>query len=216
MIYFRFYRYSRLFLLIVGCFLINSSLLEAQFGWGATVNHELYHRFTNPEDTTGFSRSAGSALLNFGVGPKFWYGGKKFSVSAEATANIGFFGLSLNEYKGLGTASVPILVKFNFDGLSTLDRDGLLGFHFGGGIQYSKTEIFGLTDEYKALGVTRDWFKTFVIQAGYGFGLSGFALSGYLRIGHNPEVKSTVMILGMQYDFNMPMLRKITTPESSL
>lgn len=212
-------KYSSLsinFCLILILIQFSKTQLKSQFGWGGTFNHELYHRYTNPKDSTEFSRSAGSVLLNFGIGPKFWFGGKKFSVSAEATANIGLLGLALRDYKGLGTASVPILVKFNFNGLSTLERDGLLGFYFGGGIQYSRTELYGLKEKFKTAGVVRDWFRTYVVQAGYGFGLSGFALSGYLRIGHDPDVKSTVLILGMQYDFNVPMLRKITTPESSL
>ena len=44
------------------------------------------------------------------------------------------------------------MAKLNFNGLSGLDREGRLGFSVGGGIQYSKTELYGLDDSYASQG----------------------------------------------------------------
>jgi hypothetical protein len=187
-----------------------------QFGYGITMNNDIYHRYTNPLDSTGASRSAGSALLNLSVGPKIWIGGPKFSISAEAQAGIGFLGLALKDYKGLGTASFPILVKLNFKGLSSFEKEGMTGFSIGGGIQYSKTELYGLSDKFESKGVERKLFKTYVVQAGYGFGLSGFAVSGFLKYGWNADTKANLATLGIQWDFNLPMTNKISNPTNEL
>jgi hypothetical protein len=196
------------------CFITVAYALNAQFGYGLTATNDLYHRYSNPKDGIA-SPSAGSAILNLGVGPKIWIGSRKVTFSAEALANIGFLGLASKDYKGLGTVSYPIMGKLNFNGLSGLDKEGQLGFSIGGGIQYAKTELFGLSDEYKAKGVKRSLFKTYIAQAGYGFGLSGFAVQGFLRYGWNKEKANTYSV-GIQWDFNYKQLQKISNPESSL
>ena len=195
--------------------LLYVAVVTAQFGYGLTASNDIYHRYSNPKDGIA-SPSAGSLLLNLAAGPKIWVGNSKFSVSGEAQASIGLLGLSLGDYKGLGTVSFPLMVKLNFKGLSTFDREGKMGYSIGGGIQYSKTELYKLSDEFATRGVDRSLFKTYIIQAGYGFGISGFGLQGYLRYGFNPDEKSNVMHIGIQYDFNRPMLKKITSPESEL
>lgn len=198
-------------LLLLLSFAINA---KAQFGYGVTVISDIYHRYSNPSDGIA-GRSAGSAILNIGAGPKIWIGGRKMSFSAEAAANIGFLGLALKDYKGLGTVSYPIMGKLNFNGLSGLDKEGQLGLSIGGGIQYSKTELYGLSDEYTALGVKRPLFKTYIAQVGYGFGLSGFGAQGFIKYGWNKE-KANVLSIGIQWDFNLKQLKKISSPESSL
>ena len=204
--------------LLIFCFFI--SVIQnhsAQVGYGFTVTNDLYHRMVNPKEVgVNASRSAGSFLLNLGVGPKIWFGNPKFSFSLEAQASLGFLGLSAGDYKGLGTAAFPILGKFNFKGLSTFDREGKLGFSLGGGVQYNRTEVYGLTRKFQNEGVTRSFFTTYIVQAGYGFGISGFTIQGFLRLGYNPDTKANVGHFGIQYDFNTPMLKKITSPESEL
>ncbi len=188
-----------------------------QFGYGFTASNDLYHRYVNPKVTgDNTSRASGSALLNLGIGPKIWIGGPKVSFSAEAQAVFGFLGVSASESKGLGTVAFPIMGKLNFKGLSTFDREGKMGFSIGGGVQYSKTEFYGVSDKFKAKGLTRDYFLTYVAQVGYGFGLSGFTAHGIARYGFNPDLESSTLNIGLQYDFNAPMLKKITNPESEL
>lgn len=198
-----------LFSLLLTCPII------AQFGYGLTASTDLYHRYVNPADGKS-NPAAGSAILNIGLGPKIWIGGKKISFSAEGQAVLGILGLSSSEYKGMGTMAFPILAKINFGGLSTFDREGKMGWSIGGGLQYNKTEFYGLQDEFAKKGVVRKYFTTYVIQGGYGFGLSGFTAHGIVRYGFNTDDKTSTLNIGLQYDFNTPMLKKITNPESEL
>lgn len=195
---------------------INVSIVHAQFGIGATVSNDIYNRYSNPEDGIA-ARSNGSFLLNLAVGPKIWIGGESFSVSAEAQANWGMLGLSLGDFKGLGNASFPIIGKLNFAGLSGLNKEGRFGFSIGGGIQYNKTEIYKLKNSFAEQGVTRDFYKTYIIQAGYGFGISGFCIQGFVRYGFNPDLDGANSFnFGLQYDFNIPKLKQISDPASEL
>lgn len=198
-------------ILLILSFLVCMQTAQAQFGIGLTASTDIYQLLQNPKaDDHG---TAGSALLNVGVGPKIWVGSKDFSVSAEGQAVLGIFGLSVKDYRGLGMASVPLMVKLNFAGLSGLDKEGRMGFSIGGGLQYSKTELYYTKDSFTG---DRDWFRTYIVQAGYGFGLSGFGLHGFARYGWNPDTEARNFHVGVQYDFNLPMLKKITAPESSL
>ena len=113
--------------LIVALLALFTNTLRAQVGYGFTLTNDLYHRYANPADGIA-SRSAGSAILNLGAGPKIWLGGQNMSLSLEAQACIGFLGLAVKDYKGLGTVSYPIMAKLNFNGLSGLYREGRLGF----------------------------------------------------------------------------------------
>ncbi|MBK9734446.1 MAG: hypothetical protein IPO92_05540 [Saprospiraceae bacterium] len=203
-------------LLIVSIIILFQISASGQFGYGFTASNDLYHRYVNPKDSSNTSRSSGSALLNLGLGPKIWIGNPKFSVSLEAQAVIGFLGFATKDYKGLGTVAFPLMAKLNFKGLSTFDREGKLGFSIGGGIQYNRTELYGLSSEFVQKGTIRTYFKTYVVQAGYGFGLSGFTAQGIVRYGFNSETNASSLNIGLQYDFNAPMLKKITNPDSEL
>lgn len=190
--------------------------LHAQIGYGFTASTDLYNRYVNPKDNIQ-SPSSGSALLNLGAGPKIWIGGKKFSFSAEGQAVLGFLSLSSKDYKGLGSIAFPVMGKLNFKGLSGFNSEGQTGFSIGGGIQWSKTEFFGLQDAAKTKGVVRDYFPTYVVQVGWGFGVSGFGLQGIARYGINPDDSSSnTLNIGIQYDFNLPLLKRIDNPESAL
>ena len=196
--------------------LVSFNLGVSQFGYGLTASNDIYHYYQNPADNTGESTSAGNALLNLGIGPKIWVGGEQFSISLEAQATIGLTSFSVKDYKGLGTTSFPIMAKFNFGGLSALDKEGKFGWSIGAGIQYSKTELYYLSDSFEANGGTRDLFKNYVGQIGYGFGMSGFSAHGFVRFGYDPDNKSKAFNLGIQYDFNLPKLKEISDPESEL
>jgi len=197
-------------------FLVSFSIGYSQFGIGLTASHDLYHYYQNPDDDLEESTSAGSALLNLGIGPKIWMGNNDFSISFEAQATIGLFGLSVKDYKGLGTTSFPIMAKFNFGGLSALDKEGKFGWSIGAGIQYSKTELYYVKGSFTEKGGQRDLFKTYIGQLGYGFGMSGFSAHGFIRFGYHPDNGARSFNVGIQYDFNIPKLRQITDPESEL
>ncbi|MBT8191167.1 MAG: hypothetical protein HKO89_01720 [Saprospiraceae bacterium] len=204
-------------LLILFLFALTSlTTMHAQTGIGLTISNDLYNRYVNPKDGIE-SPSNGSVLLNLAIGPKIWLGSESFSFSAEAQANWGILALSLADYKGLGSASFPIMGKFNFAGLSGLNKEGRFGFSIGGGIQFNKTEIYYQTNDFKEKGGERSFFKTYVIQAGYGFGISGFTMHGFVKYGFDPDVDGASNLhIGIQYDFNIPKLSKISDPASAL
>ncbi len=201
---------------LIGLFtLVFASTCVAQFGIGLTVSNDLYNRYQNPEDDIEYTGS-GSFLLNLGVGPKIWLGGEDFSISAEAQATIGLFGLAIKDFKGLGSASFPLIGRLNFGGLSGLNKEGKFGWSVGGGLQFNRTELYFVSGDFKDQGGTRELFKTYVGEFAYGFGLSGFTAAGVLRIGYNSETKANTVNLGLQYDFNIPKLKEIANPASAL
>ena len=77
--------------------------------------------------------------------------------------------------------SFPLLLKANFNGLSGLSKNKLIGFSIGGGIQYSKTELFGLSKKYQELD--RSFFPTYVGEIGIGGGVSGSSVVWNTRVG---------------------------------
>lgn len=184
----------------------------AQFGYGLTTKTGLYERWSNPEDDIS-SRSAGSALLNVGVGPKIWLGSSNFTVSIEASANLAPFAFSLSEFKGLGAASFPVIARLNFGGMSGLNKKGTIGLSVGGGWQWAKTELFGLKTKFEQEGVQRDFYKSFVGEVAAGFGMSGFTGYLFVRYGRNNDLGVKTFNLGIGYDFNVPTLKVLTDPE---
>jgi opacity protein-like surface antigen len=124
--------------------------------------------------------------------------------------------LDINDYKGLGMVSFPIIAHLNFGGLSALDKEGKFGWTIGGGIQYNKTELYYLNNGDEENGVTRDLFKTIVAEIGYGFGMTGFTIHPFIRYGWNPDNTANSFNFGIRYDFNIPKLRQISDPNSEL
>lgn len=185
--------------------------MHAQVGYGVTLKTELYSRYVNPESPNVVdepSTSAGSALLNLGIGPKLWFGGKNVSFSPEAAVVFSPFALSSKDYKGLGALSFPIMAKFHFLGMTNFNRDGKFGFALGAGIQYTRTELFGLQNSASDIGVERGYFKTYVVEADFGFGLSGFDLHGLVRYGFNKDSDANTLSIGIGYNFNIPCLKE--------
>ena len=192
------------------------STAYGQFGIGATMSNDIYNRYSNPRDGLAH-RANGSFLLNLGLGPKIWVGGENFSVSFEGQANIGFLGLAIPDYKGLGNLSFPLIAKLNFAGMSGLNKEGRFGLCLGGGVQYNRTELYYVQNSFEERGGTREYFKTYVIHAGYGFGISGFAVQAFVRYGFNPDLDGANSFnFGLQYDFNIPKLKQIDDPASRL
>ena len=109
-----------------------------------------------------------------------------------------------------------MMAKLNFNGLSGMDKEGRQGWYIGGGLQYFRTELYGLSDSAKSAGVERAMYPSYIGQFGYGFGLSGFVASGFIRAGYHPDNKSNFFAIGIQADFNRVMLKKIANAASQL
>ncbi len=199
-----------IYLLILGG---QSLLLNSQsVAWGFTLKNDLYTRYVNPSDGL-YSASAGSALINIGLGPKLWIGGDDFTVSPEVSFMYSPFALSSEDFKGMGAISFPAMVKFEFLGLSNKNKDGKFGFALGAGYQWSRTELYGLSRQYREDGVERSLFRTLIVEADVGFGISGFDIHGFIRYGFNGIGGANTLNVGIGYDFNIPKLIKETDKE---
>jgi hypothetical protein len=189
-------------------FLLYSLVLNAQIGFGTVGGLDIYQRFSNPEDNLAYP-AAGNLLFNFIYGPKIFVGSKNLSASLETQANIGLTSLAVKNFKGVGALSFPILCKLNFKGLSGFSTGLSSGYAIGAGIQFSKTELFGLLNEYENKGVKRDFFKTYFAQIDFGYGSFGIDGSFYLRLGYNPEKKSNTFNFGLVYNSNHTFRKKM-------
>lgn len=187
-----------------------------QIGAGLVTSIDMYQRYTNPDDGLSENLSSGSALLNLSAGPKIWIGAKDFSVSIESQANLGILGFSLNENKGLGQLAIPVIANLNFSKLSGLAKSDGVGFVLGGGIQYNHTELYGVKEEFKLQGIQRDFFRTYIIQAGVGFGITGFGGILLARYGFDPDSNASSLNIGLQLDMNFIMMKNIDDPASQL
>lgn len=188
------------------------SVSAQSVAWGGTIRQELYTRYANPTDDIA-ARSAGSALLNLGVGPKLWIGGGDFSFSPEASFMLSPLALSTGDFKGLGALSFPILAKFEFFGNSNFNETGKFGFSIGGGLQYSRTELWYLKGSFEEEGVERSFFRTYVIEGDFGYGISGFDVHFFIRYGWSNDTDANTLNIGIGYDFNVPKLKKATDAE---
>lgn len=186
--------------------------VSAQFGIGLISRTDFYSRYSNPTDDIA-SSSAGSALLNLGLGPKVWIGSEKFSVSAEGAFVFSPFALSIGDYKGLGAMAFPVLAKLNFGGLSNINKEGKMGFTIGGGYQWTRTELFGLQSSFEEQGVTRPYFRNLIGEIGYGYGMGGFSFGLHLRYGKDSDMRSNVFSLGLGVNLNSILLKETTDPE---
>ncbi len=149
---------------------------------------DFYQSYSNPKNSMhSFGRSAGSILPLF-LGVQGQIGHGDYGLGLEAQINFAPLALDVNEFKGLGALSFPLMIKFNAGSLSGFSKK-LKGFGIGGGIQYNRTELFGTTAKYKSLG--RDFFKTYLVEFNAGAGLSGLKAVFYIRYGFNSEQASS-------------------------
>jgi hypothetical protein len=148
---------------------------------------DMYQQYKNPTHVSdkGASNSSGAALLSIPFGIQFSYGRNNASVALEAGANISPLAFDVSEYKGLGAVSFPLMAKINFGALTGHSSNRLIGYSLGGGVQLNRTELFGLTDNYKELN--RRFFSTYVCEVGFGGGVGGFNAIFYVKIGLNKE-----------------------------
>lgn len=196
---------------LVACGCLSQIATSQRAGWGITGDLDLYSRYVNPPDGIA-SRGAGSAILNPGISVKGWLGNADVTISPEAGFVLSPFALSIGDFKGLGAVAFPLLVKLEFLGNSNLNREGRVGFGLGGGVQYNRTELFFLTD-VDDQNIDREYFRTYVAEADFGFGLNGFDVHTHVRFGWNAEIEANSLNVGIGVDLNLSLLRETTDPE---
>lgn len=197
-------RYTLLTLFLM--LLISES--QAQLNIGFVSGGDLYQRYVNPLDNTGTDRSAGSAIINGNMGVKVYAGLPDFSLSVESYFNSGTFALNIQEYKGLGAVSFPVLAKLNFNGLSGLRKiDKSLGWSIGGGLQWSRTEWYGLSLAARDAGVERNYFRNYVFEISFGSGNRNKVQEFFVRYGVDPVAGSNVFNIGLNTTYSLPYMK---------
>ncbi|MEK7255795.1 MAG: hypothetical protein AAB316_13680 [Bacteroidota bacterium] len=185
----------RLAVASVVCLLsLSDANAQLRLGVGTTYGFDIYQRYTNPKtlDETE-ERSSGCAMNSLFLGPVVWLGSEKFSVSFEASANWGALALDLQEYKGLGAFAFPLVGRLNFGGLSNLGESDGFGFSLGAGVQYSKTEFYGLTKQFKD-NTTRQFFRTIFLELAIGSGDEDSTGSFFVRYGKGDNQAASLNI----------------------
>ena len=176
--------------------------VAAQVGVGFVFGGDWYQWYQNPERASEEALPAsGNAVLNLIIGPKVWFGGERFSLSLEGCVNWGATAFDMHEYKGMGAMAFPLLAKLNFGTLSGFSNGGGKGFYLGGGMQYSRTELYGTTAEFRD-NTTRQFFRTWVGEIGFGSGMDNFTSSNFVRIGIG-ENKAFTLNIGSILDFDI-------------
>jgi hypothetical protein len=192
--------------LVAVVFLCSLSQLSAQIGFGVVTGIDLYQYYDQGELSEAESTSSGSAIANIILGPKMWIGGSNFSVSLEAPLNWGMFAFDLTEFKGLGALSFPLAAKFNFGAASGWNEDRFTGWSFGGGLQYTNTEIYGTNSDFEGL-IEEGYMRTYFGEIASHFGFNGFDMALYARYGWNESSSRTVNV-GLITNLNLTYFAK--------
>lgn len=181
--------------------------MNAQVGAGLVFGGDWYQWYQNPtvNGETALT-SSGNVLLNVAIGPKFWFGGEKFSLSLEGHVNWGITSFDMHEYKGMGTMAFPLIAKLNFGSLSSFSKSEKKGFYLGGGVQYTRTELYGLTADFRD-NTTRNLFRTWIGEFGYGSGKNGAVTTSFVRFGFGDNDAFTLNI-GSLISFNFKEFMK--------
>jgi hypothetical protein len=185
-------------LLSLAILIFLASQTFAQVGLGFVFGNDIYNRFQNPD-----GGSSGNAILNLHVGPKIWVGGERFSVSVESHVNWGATSLSLGDYKGMGSVAYPVLAKLNFNGSSGFSSEVTTGWSVGGGYQFARTELYGVSADAAEQGIIREVFPVMVGEISYGYGIGGFYAELFGRYGWDPDSKASTLNIGLSYNINI-------------
>ncbi|MBK7811721.1 MAG: hypothetical protein IPI50_10865 [Saprospiraceae bacterium] len=157
--------------------------LNAQFQSSFILGLDIYQQYRNPSPTGQLKsgQSSGSVVSGVPIGLQFGYSSKNVGIALEISANLAPLALDIQEYKGLGAVSIPLLLKGNFGALTGLSPDKLIGYSIGVGVQFNRTELFGLHKSFQYL--ERSFFPTLISEAAIGGGIGGFCLYFFARIG---------------------------------
>ncbi len=181
---------------------------NSQANIGFVSGGDLYQRYVNPDDNSGINRSSGSFLLNGNTGLKFYVGTPKVSLSVESYFNVGSLALNLNDYQGLGAASIPVLAKINFNGLSGLRKvDESRGWSIGGGVQWSRTEWYFISRRAREDGIQRSFFRNYVVEVSFGKGNRSKVQEWFVRVGLDPNVRSSTFNFGLNTTYSFPYMK---------
>ncbi|MFN8278888.1 MAG: hypothetical protein U0V49_01245 [Saprospiraceae bacterium] len=188
--------------------LVISVSATAQFNAGLVFGSDFYQQYANPvSGTTTSGRSSGS-VGSFILGAEVMAGARNFSIGVQASANLAPLALDINEYKGLGAVAFPVMAKLNFGALSGFSSK-LTGGYLGGGLQWSRTELFGLNSKHR--NVERDLYSCPFGELGLGGGFGGLTGVFYVRLGFGPD-KRRVLNIGITTRIDFKKNKQLFSP----
>lgn len=195
-------------LFLTASLIISMSILaHGQFGAGFVFGIDFYQHYDQGERATDVeSTTTGSIMANAILGPKFWIGGDRFSVSVEAPINWGIFALDIDDYKGLGSLAIPLGAKCNFGAASGFNQSNILGWSMGGGVQYTRTELYYTENRFEDR-IETGFIPTYYGELGLSFGVTGVDINLYTRYGLNGE-KSRNLNIGLVLNVNLVFIHK--------
>ncbi|MCC6817201.1 MAG: hypothetical protein IT267_12370 [Saprospiraceae bacterium] len=164
-------------ILILNILILTS--LCAQFKGRLVTGFDFYQYYRNPKDNSVDLGGSSGGILVPSIGTEFILGKRNFSVGVEAQVSLGLLNFD-TKYKGLGAVSFPLMMKINMASLSGFSSR-LLGYSLGAGIQFQRTELFGLISKYDLY--QRKFFPTYIVQFEIGGGIGGLNASVFVRLG---------------------------------
>ncbi len=172
----------------IGLFILMLESVTAQFNSRLVIGTDLYQWYSNPLKVGSTASSSSGGVLSAILGSEIMAGRNNYSVGLEANVNLGWLDFD-TDYKGWGAVSFPFILKLNSGSLSGFS-DKLIGWSIGLGMQYQKTELFGLTDAYQF--THRIFFPTYIGQIELAGGIGGLILAYYIRLGKNPCLENAI------------------------
>lgn len=193
--------------LILFIFLLSNTICVAQVGIGIETELALYEWNKQPTNNTGTNRSTGQVLSLPSVGPKIWFGDwHEWTISIESKIIFSPFAFNLQDKKGFGSISFPVLLGANVD---ITDDEGTIKIGVAAGTQWTKTELFnrdislqpstfyltylGEISFQFILGASPRFKKSYDYDEGHNF-------TYFIRFGKG-RGKSTVFSTGVKYAF---------------
>ncbi|NOT36676.1 MAG: hypothetical protein HOP11_04810 [Saprospiraceae bacterium] len=187
-----------------------------QFNGRFIIGCDLYQWYRNPQNNSSELGGSSGGIFPLVLGTEFMAGKGNYSFGIQTNANLGIFNFD-TDYKGLGAVAFPFIAKVNYGCLSGFSSK-MIGFSVGGGIQYQRTELFGLSSKFDQY--EREFFPTYIGQIEIAGGLGGLNISYYLRMGLNQELKEAFsfnsgVLFSLNYYKRVVEDKKISNPLKS-
>lgn len=145
---------------------------KVHLGYAFFMNYNLYSWYQKPSTIESPLSSSGQVLNVLpGLGLNFWIGDvDHWILSIEGGLEFLPFALDIDNYKGLGALSIPILAKAQFPILK--QKSLWLMLHVGAGAQLLHTDIYARPDAYQ--NVANPFFTTIVGELGVHISTVGY------------------------------------------
>lgn len=161
-----------------------SGMVSAQVNANLSLGFDFYSYYRNPEKEGQDIGQSSGAILSPNFAAQIVFGKNNFSFGLEPQVTFSPWALDINQYKGIGAVAFPLLAKFNFGSFSGFSQK-IYGFSIGAGVQYNRTELFGLNHKYA--DVKREFFRTNVLELCLGGGIGGINFAYNFRIGFGAD-----------------------------